>query len=60
VSVSWRWDGATFSLDVDLPPNTSGEVCLPGREARKAFVIDSGRHSFTSPLLAATLQPKTP
>jgi hypothetical protein len=60
VSVSWRWDGATFSLDVDLPPNTSAEVCLPGREARKAFVIDSGRHSFTSPLLAATLQPKTP
>jgi alpha-L-rhamnosidase len=50
MSVAWRWDGATFSLDVELPPNTSAEVHLPGPSARPPFVIGSGRHSFTSPL----------
>jgi alpha-L-rhamnosidase len=50
MSVAWRWDGATFSLDVDLPPNTSAEVHMPGPNARPPFVIESGRHSFTSPL----------
>jgi alpha-L-rhamnosidase len=60
MSVAWRWDGTNFSLDVELPPNTSAEVWMPGRDARKAFVIDSGRHSFTSPLLAASLRATTP
>jgi alpha-L-rhamnosidase len=60
MSVAWRWDGATFSLDVELPPNTSAEVRMPGRDARAAFVIDSGHHSFTSPLGAANLQVTTP
>jgi len=56
MSVAWRWDGGTFSLDVDLPPNTSAEVRMPGRDARPAFVIESGRHSFTAPLRAADRQ----
>ena len=60
MSVAWRWDGATFSLDVDLPPNTSAEVCMPGRDARPGFLIDSGHHSFTSPLGAANLQATAP
>jgi alpha-L-rhamnosidase len=55
MSVAWRWDGATFSLEVDLPPNTSAEVRMPGRDARP-FVIDSGRHSFTSPLVAESVR----
>jgi len=33
---------------------------MPGRDARPAFVIDSGQHSFTSPLGAANLQAATP
>jgi hypothetical protein len=60
MSVAWRWDGATFSLDVDLPPNTSADVVMPGRNARPAFVIDSGHHSLTSPLRAANLESTTP
>jgi hypothetical protein len=60
MSVAWRGDGATFSLDVELPPNTSGEVRMPGRDARPAFVIESGRHSFTSPLPAASLRVPSP
>jgi alpha-L-rhamnosidase len=60
MSVAWRWDGATFSLDVELPPNTSAEVWLPGRDARPAFVIDSGRQSFTSPLPAENVRPSPP
>jgi hypothetical protein len=50
ISVAWRWDGGTFSLDVELPPNTSAEVWMPGREPRQPLVIDSGRYSFTAPL----------
>ena len=55
MSVAWRWDGATFTLDVDLPPNTSAEVRMPGRDARP-FVIDSGRRSLTSPLRAGNVR----
>ena len=55
MSVAWRWDGATFSLDVDLPPNTSAEVRMPGRDSRPVLV-ESGRHSLTAPLVAADQQ----
>jgi alpha-L-rhamnosidase len=60
MSVAWRWDGATFSLDMELPPNTSAEVRMPGRGARRVFVIESGRHSFSSPLVAGDLHVTTP
>jgi alpha-L-rhamnosidase len=29
ISVHWRRDGGAFSLDVELPPNTSAEVWMP-------------------------------
>jgi hypothetical protein len=41
VSVAWRREGPRFTLDVDLPPNTSAEVRLPG--ARLATVTEGGR-----------------
>jgi hypothetical protein len=41
VSVAWRAEGTRFTLDVDLPPNTSAEVRLPG--ARLATVTEGGR-----------------
>jgi hypothetical protein len=34
VAVAWRRDGGAFSLDLDLPPNTSAEVWLPAEGAR--------------------------
>jgi alpha-L-rhamnosidase len=55
MSVAWRWNGATYSLDVDLPPNSSAEVRMPGRDAGPR-VIGSGRHSLAAPLVAADLQ----
>jgi hypothetical protein len=41
VSVAWRSEGKRFTVDVDLPPNTSAEVWLPG--ARLATVTESGQ-----------------
>ena len=41
VSVAWRRDGERFALEVELPPNTSAEVRLPG--ARLAGVTEGGQ-----------------
>jgi hypothetical protein len=41
VSVAWSRDGGSFSLEVELPPNTSAEVRLP--DARLADVTEGGR-----------------
>jgi len=41
VSVAWRRDGDRFALEVELPPNTSAEVRLPG--ARLESVTEGGR-----------------
>ena len=60
MSVAWRWDGATFSLDVELPPNASAEVRMPGRDASRVSVIESGRHSFSAPLVAGDLHVTAP
>lgn len=51
MAVAWRWDGTTFALDVELPPNTWAEVRMPGRDSRP-LLIESGRHSLTAPLSA--------
>jgi hypothetical protein len=34
IAVSWRRDGGAFSLEVDLPPNTSAEVWVPAEGVR--------------------------
>ena len=47
VSVAWRRNGATFSLDVELPPNMSAEVWMPG--ANMGSVREGGRPVDQSP-----------
>ena len=43
-SVSWRLDeGGRMNLEVELPPNTTGTVRLPGSEPQR---VGSGRHLF--------------
>ena len=44
-AVSWTLDGSTFTLDVNVPANTTAEVLLPGND--EAVEVGSGRHSFT-------------
>jgi alpha-L-rhamnosidase len=34
VSVAWRHENGAFSLDVELPPNTSAEVWMPAADER--------------------------
>jgi hypothetical protein len=41
MAVAWRSEGGRFTLDVDLPPNTSAEVRLPG--ARLGTVSEGGQ-----------------
>ncbi|AIE85899.1 family 78 glycoside hydrolase catalytic domain [Fimbriimonas ginsengisoli] len=60
---SWQRNGAQFHLDIEIPPNTSATVYLPGsgsapdgakllrREGNAMlFEVGSGRHSFQSQL----------
>ncbi|MFC0681534.1 family 78 glycoside hydrolase catalytic domain [Lysobacter korlensis] len=44
-AVSWTLDGATFTLDVTVPANTTAEVFLPGED--EVVAVGSGPHSFT-------------
>jgi hypothetical protein len=46
VAVAWRIEAGGFHLDVELPPNVTATVVLPGQPAR---VVGSGRHEFTAP-----------
>lgn len=46
---SWSVDGDTFHLKVEIPPNTSAEVILPGKEGA-AEKIGSGEYDWTIPL----------
>ena len=41
VAVSWRAESGTLSLEVELPPNASGEVWIPSADV--ASVRESGR-----------------
>ncbi len=47
VSVSWRIERETFTLDVEIPPNATATVTLPDGTATE---IGSGRRSFESAL----------
>lgn len=42
---SWQLDGNDFALDVTIPPGTSADVILPGREAES---VTAGQHHFSS------------
>ena len=45
VSTSWRTEGGSFFLEVEVPPNTIAEVILPGGESK---TVGSGRYGFES------------
>jgi alpha-L-rhamnosidase len=45
ILVSWRVEGGQLKLEVELPPNTSGLVRVPGKGGVE---IGSGRHAFTA------------
>ena len=44
-SCEWRLDGAEMTVEVTVPPNTSGTVVLPG--AATSHEVGSGRHRWT-------------
>ena len=43
VAVSWSLAGGTLAVEVEVPPNTSATVRLPGQEP---VVVGSGSHTF--------------
>ncbi len=46
VRVAWRVEGGVFDLALDVPPNASATVRLPGGEQREA---GAGHHAFRAP-----------
>ncbi len=44
---SWKRAGKLFTYDVELPPNTTATLYLPGKPASEKRTIGSGRHHFT-------------
>jgi alpha-L-rhamnosidase len=44
---SWKREGAAFTLDVTIPPNTTATVTLPNGEKHE---VESGAYSFQTPL----------
>jgi alpha-L-rhamnosidase len=44
ISSAWRNDGDTFSLEVEIPPNVTATVIVPGQPP---VDVGSGRHAFT-------------
>lgn len=47
VSVGWHLDGEQLEVHLELPPNTSGTVTLPGQPPEH---VGSGSHRFSSSL----------
>ena len=45
ITSAWRRDGDELHLEVELPPNVTGTVVVPGGETVE---VGSGRHSFTA------------
>ncbi len=54
VESDWRIGGNRFSLDIEVPPNTTAEVLLPGRDG-DPVEVGSGRHAWQYEVDAATL-----
>ena len=40
---AWKRDGATIELEIEIPPNTTAQVILPGQRKKK---VGSGVHRF--------------
>ena len=68
ISSEWHWEAGIFRLEVEVPPNTTATICLPGREGQlrskgeasllrqtkeaAIFEAEPGKHVFES-LLAS-------
>ncbi|HZH97768.1 MAG TPA: alpha-L-rhamnosidase C-terminal domain-containing protein, partial [Fimbriimonadaceae bacterium] len=59
IRTSWKREGNQLSLTVQIPPNTTAEITMPGQDARAqsgelvrsgVFNVGSGEHTFTSSL----------
>ncbi|MEX1255404.1 MAG: family 78 glycoside hydrolase catalytic domain [Dehalococcoidia bacterium] len=46
VESTWRSEGSRFSLAIEVPPNTTAEVWLPGRDGAP-LDVGSGRHEWS-------------
>jgi alpha-L-rhamnosidase len=47
IASSWKREGADFTLDVTVPPNTTATVWLPAKD--QAAVTESGRPADGAP-----------
>jgi len=47
IESSWKVEDGTFKLEVNIPPNTTATVYLPGEEGTRS--TGPGKHSFTTP-----------
>lgn len=60
IAVSWRRDGASFTLDIDVPPDAAAEIALPrgardatpGGSAGDLSRVGAGKHRFVATLEA--------
>lgn len=53
----WRRQGAQIVVSASIPPNTSAEVVLPGREV---FSVESGFHEWTMDSVSVPRRPALP
>jgi alpha-L-rhamnosidase len=50
ISAGWERSGGEFTYRVELPPNVTATVQLPGETAGQARRVGSGPHEFTGPI----------
>jgi alpha-L-rhamnosidase len=50
ISSAWRRQGETLTLEVEIPPNVTATVIVPGGEPVE---VGAGRHSFSGVLAPA-------
>ena len=52
ISAGWECSEDHLTYRVELPPNVTATVRLPGETAGQARRVGSGAHEFTGPALA--------
>jgi hypothetical protein len=52
ISAGWECCEDQFTYQVELPPNVTATVQLPGETAGQARRVGSGAHKFAGPALA--------
>ena len=51
ISSAWRREGDELTLEVEIPPNVTATVVVPGGETVE---VGSGRHAFSGGLVSLT------